>query len=355
MIKISWLVLSLVIVSIAAACAPAPTPAPTAAPPTAAPIVAAATQAPTTAPTIAPTVGPPVKVTAAWVAITGNQAPAWLAKEGGIFAKNNLDVNLTFIQGSATATQSLLGGSTQMIQMAGPAAVNAKSQGGDVAIIAGFVNLSVFKLMVDPSIKTVADLKGKTISITRFGSSDEFVLRKILKDNALDPNKDVKIIQAQDANGQLAAFKAKQTDAILLSPPNDLIAQKQGAALLVDTIPLKMPYQAVGLVTTRKYIKDNRATVLNFLKSEIEAIRRFKTDRAFAEATMAKYLQTNDPDVLSASWEAYAASFADIPYPSLLGIQQIMDESGVTGFKPEDFVDLSLVKELEDAGYFKPK
>src|SRR5713226_8388714 len=94
-----------------AACAPAPTPAPTAAPPTVAP-------SPTTAKALE-------KMTAAWVAITGNQAPAWLAKEGGIFTKYGLDVDLSFIQGSATATQSMIAGSTNVVQMAGPAAVNA--------------------------------------------------------------------------------------------------------------------------------------------------------------------------------------------------------------------------------------
>lgn len=318
------------------------------------PPLAVPTAPPATAtPQAVATAAPPEKVHAAWVAITGNQAPAWLAKEGGIFPKYGLDVDLVFIQGSATATSSLLAGSTDIVQMAGPAAVAATSKGGDVVMIAGFVNISVFKLMADPSIKSVSDLKGKTIAITRFGSSDEFVLKKILKDNGLQAGKDVQISQAQDASGQLAVFKSKLADAILLSPPNDVIARKQGAVELVDTIPLKMPYQAIGLATTKGYLKAHRSTALNFLKAEIDAIRRFKSDRAFAESVMGKYLQTTDPDVLTASWDAYAPSFADVPYPSLPGIQQILDESDTKGFKPEDFVDSSLVKELEDSGFFK--
>lgn len=341
---------------IAAACAPAPAPTqvPTAPPPTAAPAATTApTSAPTTAPTAAPTAAARVKMNVAWVAITGNQAPAWVALDGGIFAKYGLDVNLQFVQGSSPATTALLAGSLDVVQMAAPAAVTAADKGADVVLIAGFINTSVFKLMADPSIKTMNDLKGKNIAITKFGSSDEFVLRKVLKDNGLDPAKDVMITQSGDASGQLAAFGAKIVQAIMMSPPNDLDAKQRGAITLLDTIPLKIPYSAIGLATSRKYLAANRATVLNFVKAEAEAIKRFKSDREFAKSVMGKYLKTTDQALLDSSWETYSASFEDVPYPSLAGVQEIMDESDIKNKKPTDFVDMSLVKELEDAGFFK--
>ncbi len=342
----------LVVVTVACAAPQTLVPPPlTSAPAASAP--ASTSVSPTTAPA-APTKAAAVDhVNAAWVAITGNQAPAWIAKESGIFPKYNLDVSLSFIQGSSPATASMIGGSTDIVQMAGPAAITAAQQGADVVLIAGFLNKSVFKLMGDPNIKSMKDLKGKTIAITKFGSSDEFVLRRVLKDNGLDPTKDVKITQSGDASGQLAAFKAKLCDAILLSPPNDVVALHQGAALILDTIPLNLPYSAVGLASTRKYIAAHRATVLNFIRAEADALQRFKSDRNFAESVMAKYLQTDDKEALDASWEAYSKAYADIPYPNADGIQEIMDESGITGKKPEDFSDPSLVKELEDSGFFK--
>ncbi len=359
--KWSTILIAVLLVLVAVACATPTVPPPTSAPPaTSAPVVSSASQATTAPPattapasTAAPLPHPLDHMNIAWVAITGNQAPAWIAKEGNIFPKYGLDVSLSFIQGSSTATASMVGGSTDIAQMAAPSAITAASQGADVVLIAGFLNTSVFKLMGDPSIKSMSDLKGKTIAITKFGSSDEFILKRILKDNGLDPTKDVKITQSGDASGQLAQFKSKLCDAILLSPPNDIVAQKQGAAMILDTIPLKIPYQAVGLATTHKYIQTHRADALNFIRAETEALQRFKNDRAFAESVMGKYLQTNDPDVLDGSWEAYSKAFVDIPYPSLPGIQEILDESKVTGKKPEDFVDTSLVKELEDTGFFK--
>ncbi|HEX9076325.1 MAG TPA: ABC transporter substrate-binding protein [Anaerolineae bacterium] len=351
-LKRSMILIAVLLLLSAGACAAPPTPVPPA--PTGAPgSTSAPTSASTSAPTAAPTAAAPDKVAAAWVAITGNQSPAWIAKEGGIFSKYNLAVDLSFVQGSQPATSALVSGSLDVVQMAGPSAVTAANQGADVVLIAGFLNTSVFKLMADPSLKTMSDLKGKTIAITKFGSSDEFVLRKVLKDNGFEPGKDVQITTSGDASGQIAALKAKLVQAILVSPPNDVTAQKQGAVQLLDTIPLKLPYQAVGLASTRRYIQAHRATVLNFIRAETDALRRFKSDRAFAESVMAKYLQTNDQEVLDASWEAYSKAFVEIPYPSLPGIQEIMDESGITGKKPEDFVDNSLVKELEDSGFFK--
>jgi hypothetical protein len=68
---------------------------------------------------------------------------------------------------------------------------------------------------------------------------------------------------------------------------------------------------------------------------------------------MQKYLKTDDAEILDATWKAYAAAFEEVPYPSTAGIQEILDESGETDRKPTEFLDASIVKELEDGGFFK--
>ena len=306
----------------------------------------------TTTPSAAATRAP-IPVRAAWVAISGSQSPAWVAQDGGHFARNGLAVDLSFIEGSSRATAAMLGGSVDILVMAGPAAVTAARQGGDVVMVAGCLNTSVFRLMADPSIKTMADLRGKTVAITSLGTSDEFLLKKLLSSNGLAANTDVQIVQARDAAGQVAILRAGQVQAALLSPPNDLIARKGGAIVLADTVPMKLAYQATGVATTRAYLRSHRPEVLAFVRSMAEAIRRIKTDRAFAESIMGKYLKTDDSEVLEASWSAYSAAFDDIPYPSLAGIRQILDESGASDRDPADFADMSVVKELEDSGAFR--
>ena len=81
-----------------------------------------------------------------------------------------------------------------------------------------------------------------------------------------------------------------------------------------------------------------------------EAIERFTK---YYLGMYEKYLKTDDPTVVKTSYDTYATVFADVPYPSDPGIQEILDELGDTSHKPSDFADSSLVKELEDGGFFK--
>jgi NitT/TauT family transport system substrate-binding protein len=295
----------------------------------------------------------PERVRAAWVAVSGSQSPAWIAQEAGYFAKYGLEVELTFIEGSSRATAAMLSGNVDILEQAGPAVVAAVKQGGDATMIAGCLNTSVFKLLAAPDIKTPADLKGKTIAITTFGTSDEFLLKKLLGLHGLDAARDVTVIQARDAAGQVSVLASGQAQAVVLSPPNDLIAQKQGAALLIDTIPLKMAYQATGVATSRSYLSKHRGAAVAFVKAVAEGMRRFKSDAPYAKQVMQKYLKTDDAEILDSTWKAYAAAFEDVPYPSTAGIQEILDETGESTRTPPDFLDASIVKELEDSGFFK--
>jgi len=70
----------------------------------------------------------------------GFQAPAWAAKDLGLFAKYGLTTELIMIPGSARGTQALLGGSTQFGQIDGTALISAINQGADLVLIAASLN-----------------------------------------------------------------------------------------------------------------------------------------------------------------------------------------------------------------------
>src|SRR6266571_5250428 len=151
--------------------------------------------------TPAPSASPSERVRVAYVQPSSNQAPAWTAKEGGIFPKYGLDAELTYIQGSSTAISAMIGGSVDVAQMGGPSPVAAVKQGADLAIFAGFFNTADFRLMADPDIKSVAELRGKTVAISNFESADNFMLAKVLNQNGLKPGTDVQVIAAKDPAG----------------------------------------------------------------------------------------------------------------------------------------------------------
>ena len=149
------------------------------------------------------------KVKGAWVAVAATQSPLWAAQEGGFFGQNGLDADLTLIRGSSTAAAALISQNVDLVEMSGPGTVNATSQGADIVMIAGLVSIATYKLMADPSIKTIDDLKGKTIAVSQIGGQDDFILRKVLKTKGLNPDKDVQLVATKDIPGSVAALKTK--------------------------------------------------------------------------------------------------------------------------------------------------
>ncbi|MBV8084828.1 MAG: ABC transporter substrate-binding protein, partial [Chloroflexi bacterium] len=152
-------------------------------------------------------------VNIATATISANQMPVWIAADGGLFPKNGLEADVTGIAGSNTVVAAMVGGSLDVGQLGGPGLVNAGMGGADVVMFAGFLNKEDYRLMADPSIKTLNDLKGKTVAITSFGAADDFILRKVLVANNLKPDADVKIVAAKDNTGQLAAMSSHQVQA----------------------------------------------------------------------------------------------------------------------------------------------
>jgi NitT/TauT family transport system substrate-binding protein len=117
-----------------------------------------------------------------------------LAVDKGLFAKNNLDVNLIYVAGSQ-AMQSLLSGTTPIgIQGIEPV-FRVNAHGNDTVMILGMVTKPPFSIIVRPEIKDYRELKGKPMGITRYGSSTDMLLRLSLEKWGFKPEIDVPILQ----------------------------------------------------------------------------------------------------------------------------------------------------------------
>ncbi|HEY8692537.1 MAG TPA: ABC transporter substrate-binding protein, partial [Chloroflexota bacterium] len=276
------------------------------------------------------------------------------ANDGGYFTQQGLDVELTYIEGSAKAAAAMIGGSVENGEMAAAGTIQAIVKGGDLIIVAGFNNYSPFKLVVDPSkVKTIADLKGKTIATTQGGSADEFTLYKVLSLNGLS-RQDVNVTYMTGGDpARLAALQAHRIDASMVSADFGRAAVKQGAVILVDTIPMKITEPQNTLVTTRAYLSGHRPELLSFLKAEAQGIHRYKADKPFALQVMSKYLKTTDQDLLEGSYEAYSQLIPDDMKVLPESIQTVLDQDKIAGHKPQDFFDMSLVDELTASGFLK--
>ncbi len=298
------------------------------------------------------------KVTMLWVAVSGSQAVAWVTKEGGYFTRNGVDVDLLYLAGSPTAAAALVSGRVEFVQMAGPAVVSADAHGASLVMVMGFVNQPVFVVMATPDIQTPEQLKGKTVAVSKVGSSDDFMLREALSHWGLRPDADVKILGVGSVSAQIAAIERRLVEAIVVDPPNDVLAQQAGAHLLARVSDLGIPYQAAGLVTTREYIRSHADVVAKVVRAMTEGVHRIKTDRAFSEEVMAKYLKNTDPVVVDSAYKSYVNIFPRVPAPTKAGLQEIVKESMSTGLLKDPIdvstlLDTSFVDKLQESGFIQ--
>jgi NitT/TauT family transport system substrate-binding protein len=299
------------------------------------------------------------KLKVAYPTTIGAMSVVWVAKEARLFEKNGLAVELIYIAGSTTVAQAMLAKEIPISEIAIPAVIQADLGGADMVMLAGPNNKPGQKIMARPEIKTPEGLKGKKVGISRFGTSDDFLLRYALTQWNLRPDRDVPIIQLGGSPEILAGLASGTVDAGLLSSPLHLRAAKLGSVLLADLSSIGIDYQGAGLVTTRSFVRDNPDTIRRYVRAYVEGLHRFKTDKAFSLKVLAKYTRINEPEVLEETYQHYAIRvMPKIPYPTLKGIQTVLDEIGTRipkakTLQPANFTDVTFLKELEQSGFIK--
>jgi NitT/TauT family transport system substrate-binding protein len=306
---------------------------------------------------VTPAENPPEKVIIAYSSVSANMAPLWITQERGFFRKNGLDVQLVFIESGSTAVKSLISNEVAFAQMAGPGVLQSRLRGSDVVLVAGFLNTMVYQLMVDKSITRPDQLKGKTMAVSRFGSSSDFATRYALDRFRLIPEKDVTILEIGSQPARFAALETGKVQAAMVAIPLTRKAKGLGFYALADQQMLGLEYQHTALATTQALIRVRPDLVRSVMKAYVEGIHYYKTRRAGSLGILAKYLNTPNVDILMEIHENLGLNLTPRkPYPTLRGIEIMLRELAARdpkakAAKPEDFVNLTFVKELDDSGF----
>jgi ABC-type nitrate/sulfonate/bicarbonate transport system substrate-binding protein len=290
-------------------------------------------------------------------AISASQAAPWIMQDAGLLEKHHLNAKLVYIPTTKLAV-AIVSGDIKIAQNNGVQVVDAVLAGADSVFVGGTSNSLHFYLMVSPGINSIEDLRGKSMGITRFRSSTDFAARLLLKKYGLVPGKDVTLYQTGGHPESLAAMQAGVIKATLVSSPSDLRARALGYKELMDTAKMEVPFQSTGIVTTRAYLKQQRDAVRRYLMAYIEGLHLLFTDKRLAISVIKKYTRTTDPKMLDMTYD-YAKKIVErVPRPTLEGIQLVLDVIGEVNpkakdYKPADFVDMSLMQELEKEGFIR--
>jgi ABC-type nitrate/sulfonate/bicarbonate transport system substrate-binding protein len=297
------------------------------------------------------------KLTIGWSAIAGSQAPLWITKESGLFEKNGLEVTLIYIDGGSKAAQALMSGDVPIVQIGGSAPIVARLRGADVVLIAGLTNVLAYSLVVSPEIKKPEDLKGKKLSVSRFGSNSDYATRKILLKWGLQPDIDVAILQSPGGQpARLAAIQSRQVHGMVAQPPVTNMARKFNLNILAEPEDFGGAYPTTPIASRVSFIKEKRDTVRKFMRALLEGIHVYKTQKEFSKKVIAKYVKVTDAEVLEDSYQFFSRLVPTKPYPTLEGIREALAELGEKDPKartarPEDFADFSFVRELDESGF----
>jgi ABC-type nitrate/sulfonate/bicarbonate transport system substrate-binding protein len=284
------------------------------------------------------------------------QMGMWFAKEANLYEKHGLAIEAISIPGSSMALQAMLSGEVPIIQLGGAASIQANLAGADTVIVATILTKFLFSIFSRPELTRMADLKGKIFGATRFGTLSDFASRFALQKSGLDPERDITMVQTGGQPETLAALLTARVQAAALSVPAILRAKKANMRELLDMAKLEATIHQNGVVTTQKYLKTNEDTVRRFLRAYIEGAALAKKDKAFATRVMAKYLKTDDREILDDAYERVTVHLAIPPYPSVEGVGMLLKtlektQPKVRTAKPADFIDGRLVRELEESGF----
>jgi NitT/TauT family transport system substrate-binding protein len=302
---------------------------------------------------------PQTKLKVGYPTVVGAMSVLWVTKEARLFDKQGLDVELIYIAGSSMVVQSMLAKEIPVSEIAIPAVVQANLAGADMVMLAGPNHKPGQKILVKPEIKAVEALKGKKIGISRFGTSDDFLLRYALNQWNLRADRDVALIQLGGSPEILAGLSSGTVDAGLLSSPLHLRAVKLGFSLLADLSNSGIDYQGAGVVTTRSFVRENPDVVRRYIRAYVEGLHRLKTDKSFSLKVLAKYTRIAEPEALEETYQHYAIKVMPrVPYPTTKGIQTVLDEIGTRNAKtktltPSSLIDVSFLTELEQSGFIK--
>jgi NitT/TauT family transport system substrate-binding protein len=289
-------------------------------------------------------------------ALTANMAAYWLAKDAKIFEKHGLNVDVILIESGVTTVQALTAGETQIAMGGGTVAVSSHLAGSDIVSIASIEPRLPYALLAQKEIKTLDQLKGKKLAISRFGSASDLAARLILQRYGLVPDKDVTILQTGGTSTRLSALSKRSIDTTVLTPEFFNLGKKAGFTILVDPTQYDIPFPQLEVITTRAFLKAQPDIATRYMRAIIEGIYMVKNNPEPSIRAMSKYLRIDDREALEDVYRLYREIYPQIPHPSQAAIQTQLTWMGekdprAKAAKPEQFLDGTILKEIEKSGF----
>ncbi len=198
------------------------------------------------------------------------------------------------IESGVTTVQALTAGETQIAMGGGTVAVSSNLAGSDIVSISSIESRMPYALLAQKETKTIEQLKGKRLAVSRFGSASDLAARLILQRYGLTPDKDVTILQTGGTSTRLSALSKRSVDSTVLTPEFFSLAKKAGFAILVDPTQYDIPFPQLEVITSRAFLKAQPDVVTRYMRAIIEGIYMVKQNPEPSINALRKYLKIDD-------------------------------------------------------------
>jgi ABC-type nitrate/sulfonate/bicarbonate transport system substrate-binding protein len=221
-------------------------------------------------------------VTVALVSTSWNTGlPTAVARGAGFFKEEGLDVRPVTLASSGPIMMALLMSGQADIVVAGAVAIlRGIHRGAPVIVVSGHLNRMSYALMTAKGLKTVADLKGKTIGITGIGGMGEFTVVESLRRKGLVKDRDFSVLNIEGGPAaRIAALKTGRVHAVPLTPGQRVQAENEGFTVLLDTRETLSEIPSTIVASTREFASSSPDKMVRFLRALAKAMDLIRRDK----------------------------------------------------------------------------
>jgi ABC-type nitrate/sulfonate/bicarbonate transport system substrate-binding protein len=299
------------------------------------------------------------KITINYPTRSGASWPLYLARDGGYYQKQGLDVDLQFGV-HPTGVAMLTSGQAVMVNHSLEQGMVASVRDASFALMGSSSNKGLFALIGQKELTSAKQLRGKRIAVGAIGDAPYNYTVALLKNFGIG-NRDVSWIQVgTDVTGRASALQTNRADATLLTAPNYFRLEEAGYKNLANLADYPV-FAATTYMFSKNAIAANPRLSEQIIKAHAEAIKRFYDDKAFAVKTYIAYDRQPESDV-ARIYDLYAKGniFDRVPYVMQDAVTAIIDQQVdprlAKDLKSFDFrrvIDNGVVSRLVKEGYFE--
>jgi len=288
------------------------------------------------------------RLTVGYTPISGATLPFFIAVEEKIFEKHGFEVSPIFMGGSPLVNSAILAGEFPIGFTGGGGVISSRLGGSDLILIGSPLQVLTIDGWARPEIKSISELKGKRVGVTRIGTSSYFTGLSMLESAGLKTS-DVVFIQNGGVGESLAALLGGRVDVSMIGYPFGLRAQKEGFRMLFRPAGTDYGFFPNTALTAREsWFKDrkNRTMAVRFLRAMSEGLLLARTDATVSKRALGKFTRVNDEAVLQGTFDfskPYWSTTLRTEEKAIVNALRFLDHPKAKDADPKQFYDNSLV------------